>query len=596
MAETLGLGWQALGTLGLLIAVLLLLAVTGVSADLVLMAALALLVISGILTPAQALAGFSNTGVITVATLYVVAAGLKETGAVQWIARRLLGHPGSVRAAQLRIFLPTGLLSAFTNNTAVVAMFIPAVQEWGQRLRIPASKLLLPMSYIAILGGTCTLIGTSTNLVVDGLLRSQLGIHLGIFDIAWLGVPILLVGGCYLVVFAGRLLPDRGGITEDLDKVREYGVEVEVERSGPLVGKSIAEAGLRNLTYGYLAEIDRQGRLATSVGPEWLLEAEDRLYFIGAPECASEIRRIQGLQPAGGDLHKLNIANHQRCLVEVVIGPDFPALNQSIRESRFRTRFNAVILSVSREGRRIPGKLGDIRFRVGDTLLLEASHQFVEHYRFRRDFLLVSAINDSTPPDFHKAPVAMGILIGMVVLSATGLLEVMDAAFVAAGLMIVTGCITASRARRSVDWSVLVAIAASFALGNAMTQTGAAQFIAHQLTGASMAPWFALAVVYFLTAVFTEVITNNAAAVLMFPIALALSRQLGVDFMPFAVAVMFAASASFVTPLGYQTNLMVFGPGRYRFGDYARIGLPLSILVAVISVWLIPLVWPFSGT
>ena len=242
----------------------------------------------------------------------------------------------------------------------------------------------------------------------------------------------------------------------------------------------------------------------------------------------------------------------------------------------------------------MPGKLGDITFRMGDTLLLEASHQFVEQYRFRRDFLLVSALNDSTPPDFRKAPRALGILAVMVLLSASGLLSILEAAFIAAGAMIVSGCLTASRARRSVDLPVLVVIAASFALGNAMTETGAAQWVAGLLLGwGPLTPWVALAMVYVLTAVFTEVITNNAAAVLMFPIAMAVSEQLGVSVLPFAIAVMFAASASFITPLGYQTNLMVYGPGRYQFLDYVRIGTPLSILVACVAIGLIPLIWGF---
>ncbi len=586
--------WQGIVTLITLFAVLSSLALTRVSADLVLMAALAFLLISGILGPAEALAGFGNPGVITIATLYVVAAGLKETGAVQWIARRLLGHPKTEKGAQLRMIAPTGILSAFMNNTAVVAMFIPAIQDWAQRLGVPASKLLLPLSYAAILGGTCTLIGTSTNLVVDGLLQSTLGINLGLFELAWVGVPLLLVGGTFLVLFASRILPDRGGVTEELDLVRQYGVEVEVMAPGPLVGKTIAEAGLRALNYGYLTEIDRGGRLITAVDPDRTLQAGDRLYFVGAPECASELRRIQGLKPANGSVHKLDVANHQRCLVEVVLGPEFPALNKTIRDSQFRTRFNAVILSLSREGKRVPGKLGDITFRMGDTLLLEASHQFAEQYRFRRDFLLVSALNDSTPPDFHRAPRAMGILVLMVLVSASGLLQIMEAAFLAAGAMIASGCITASRARRSVDLPVLVVIAASFALGNAMTETGAAQWVAGGLLGfGALTPWLALAIVYLLTALFTEVITNNAAAVLMFPIALAVSEQLDVNFIPFAIAVMFAASASFITPLGYQTNLMVYGPGRYQFFDYVRIGLPLSGLVALTAIVLIPLVWSF---
>ena len=586
--------WQGILTLATLFSVLSTLMLTRFSADLVLMAALALLLIVGVLSPAEALAGFGNPGVITIATLYVVAAGLKETGAVQWIARRLLGHPKTAQGAQLRMIAPTGILSAFMNNTAVVAMFIPAIQDWALRLGIPASKLLLPLSYAAILGGTCTLIGTSTNLVVDGMLQTELGIHLGLFDLAWVGVPLLLIGGAFLVMFGSKLLPDRGGVREELDQVRKYGVEVEVVSPGPLVGKSIAEAGLRALNYGYLAEIDRDGRLITAVEPDRVLQAGDRLYFIGAPECASELRRIQGLRPANGNVHKLDVANHQRCLVEVVLGPEFPALGKTIRDSQFRTRFNAVIFSLAREGQRVPGKLGDITFRMGDTLLLETSHQFVEQYRFRRDFLLVSALNDSTPPDFRKAPTALGILALMVLASASGLLPIMEAAFLAAGSMIVSGCLTASRARRSVDLPVLVVIAASFALGNAMTVTGAADWIVGGLLGiGNLSPWQVLVLVYLLTVMFTELITNNAAAVLMFPIALALAQKLDVSVLPFAVAVMFAASASFITPLGYQTNLMVFGPGRYKFSDYVKIGVPLSLIAGAVSVTLIPMVWSF---
>jgi di/tricarboxylate transporter len=588
------MAWEAIVTLLTLFTVLSALVITRVSADLVLMAALAFLLITGILGPAEALAGFANPGVITIATLYVVAAGLKETGAIQWLARLLLGHPKTERGAQLRMIAPTGVLSGFMNNTAVVAMFIPAIQDWAQRLGISASKLLLPLSYAAILGGTCTLIGTSTNLVVDGMLQSKLDIHLGLFEVAWVGVPVLVIGGAFLVLVGHKLLPDRGGVSEELEQIREYGVEVIVASSGPLVGKTIAQAGLRALNYGYLTEIDRGGRLITAVEPDRTLQGGDRLYFVGAPECASELRRIQGLNPANGSVHKLEMANHQRCLVEVVLGPEFASLGKTIRDSRFRTGFNAVILSVSREGRRVPGKLGDITFRMGDTLLLEASHQFVEQYRFRRDFLLVSALNDSTPPDFHKAPRALGILAVMVLLSATGLLTILEAAFLAAGAMIGTGCLTASRARRSVDLPVLVIIASSFALGNAMTETGAAQWVAGGLLDfGPLTPWLALAMVYVLTAIFTEVITNNAAAVLMFPIALAVSEQLGVNFLPFAVAVMFAASASFITPLGYQTNLMVYGPGRYRFTDYLRLGVPLSLLIGSVAIGLIPLVWGF---
>lgn len=585
---------NAVLTLLVVFCVLLSLAITRIPADLILMAALSFLVISGILSPVEALAGFANQGVITIATLYVVAAGLKETGAVQWVASRLLGQPKSVRGAQIRMLLPTGVLSAFMNNTTVVAMFIPTIQDWSQRLQIPASKLLLPLSYATILGGTCTLIGTSTNLVVDGLLQSKTGTHLGLFELAWVGVPLMLVGIGFMVLFADKLLPNRGGVKEQLELVREYGVEVEVEAAGPLVGKTISQAGLRHLTFGYLAEIDRHGRLITVVEPDRTLQSGDKLYFIGAPECANELRRIQGLKPAYGSIHKLEVENHQRCLVEVVIASEFPALNKTVRESRSRTRFNAVILSVSREGNRISGKLGDIILRVGDTLLLEASHQFVEQYRFRRDFLLVSALNDSTPPDFRKAPLALSILLLMVLVSALGLLPLMEAAFLSAGAMLVTRCVTASKARRYIDLPVLVVIAASFSLGSAMTLTGAAKSIAELLIiSDQISPWMALALIYLLTAVFTEVITNNAAAVLMFPIAMAVAESLGVSYLPFVIAIMFAASASFITPLGYQTNMMVYGPGRYKFSDYITLGVPLSFISGLVTVLIMPFVWVF---
>ncbi|EWH00146.1 SLC13 family permease [Halomonas sp. BC04] len=584
----------ALLTMGVILAVLATLALTRIAPDVILMAAMAFLVVSGILTPGEALAGFSNPGVMTIATLYVVAAGLKETGAIQWIAHRLLGQPKQLRKAQLRVLLPAAGLSAFMNNTTVVAMFIPAVQEWAARLKLPPSKLLLPLSYAAIIGGTCTLIGTSTNLVVNGLLQSEKDISLAMFSLAWIGVPLVLVGGTFLYLFADRLLPARQGVLEQLEQAREYAVEVQVDDKGPLVGKTIADAGLRSLRHGYLADIERHGRLLTAVPPDTELLASDILVFIGAPECARELRRIHGLKPAGGDVHKLDIAHHHRCLVEAVIGPDFGGLNQTVRESRFRSRYQAVILSISRNGRRLPGKLGDIRLQVGDTLLLETAQDFVDQYRYRKDFLLVSGLNDSTPPDFRKAPVALGILGLMVAASASGLLSILESALLAGGGMLVMRCVPASKARRYVDLSVLIVIAASFALGAAMTKTGAAAQIAQWLLLIdNLAPWGALALVYLMTVVFTELITNNAAAVLMFPIAVAVAEQLGVSFMPFVIAIMFAASASFMTPLGYQTNLMVFGPGGYRFTDYLRLGAPLSLIIGITAVGLIPFVWSF---
>ncbi|WFF42648.1 SLC13 family permease [Salinicola endophyticus] len=587
------MGIDAWLSIAAVVAVLGTLVFTRIAPDAILVGAMAFLIFTDVLTPQQALAGFANTGVMTIAALYVVAAALKETGAIKWIASLLLGQPSTLRRAQWRVMLPASVLSAFMNNTTVVAMFIPAIQDWSGRLRLPPSKLLLPLSYISILGGTCTLIGTSTNLVVDGLLQSRQGISLGMFELTWVGLPILIVGGGFILLFAGWLLPQRDGTSSQLDQIREYSVEVDVKPGGPLVGRSIAEAGLRNLQFGYLTDIQRGGELLAAVPPETRLQADDTLIFVGAPECARELREVRGLVPTNGNVQKLEIAHHRRCLVEAVISPDFTAIGQSVRESRFRSRFQAVILSISRHGRRLEGKLGDVEFQVGDTLLLETGQQFVEQYRYRKDFLLVSQLNDSTPPNFQKAPLSLGILGVMVLLSATNLTSILEAAFLAAGAMLVSGCLTMGKARRYIDLSVLIVIAASFSLGTAMSESGAAQAIAEQVVGQIHTPWLALLFVYVMTVLFTEMITNNAAAVLMFPIAMAVSDQLGVDFMPFVIAVTIAASASFMTALGYQTNLMVMGPGGYRMHDYLKLGVPLSLIVGVVSVTMIPLIWHF---
>ncbi|MFT7558211.1 MAG: di/tricarboxylate transporter [Flavobacteriales bacterium] len=581
-------------TLAVLAFVVIALLLNKVSSDLILMAALSVLILTGVLEPAQALLGFANPGVISIGCLYVIAAGLIETGAVSWLASLLLGNPKSVSRAQLRLFMPTSLLSAFTNNTAVVAMFIPAVQEWGERLNISPSKLLIPLSYAAILGGTCTLIGTSTNLIVDGLLQQTFDIEMGLFEVAIVGVPITLAGMLYLYFFAEFLLPNRGGVAKQVSELREYCVEFCVLANGNLDGKSIASAGLRNLNAGYLMEITRGDDVLVAIDPSWVLQAGDTLVFIGAPELASELRKIRGIRPSDHDVSKLKIENSNRCIVEVVLGPEFPAIGKTIKESRFRTRFNAVILSLSREGKRQPGKLGDLIFKVGDTLLLESGQEFVEQYRFRKDFLLVSPLNNSSLPNHEKAPYALGILALMIVSTSLGFTSLLESCLLASGGMLVTRCVSASKARRQIDLQVLVVIAASLGLGLAMTLTGAAEAIATVLLPESLAsPLFALIVVYLLTVVFTELVTNNAAAVLMFPIAQSLSERLDISILPFAVTIMIAASASFMTPLGYQTNLMVYGPGQYKYSDYLKVGFPLSCVVALVTLAIVPNVWSF---
>ncbi|WP_368733725.1 SLC13 family permease [Glutamicibacter soli] len=584
--------FDAVFTMVVVALVLIMLVVTRLSADIVVMGAALVLMLTGILAPEEALSGFSNTGVLTVAVLYVVAAGLTETGAVQWIAQNLLGRPTSIRGAYARMLLPVGGLSAVLNNTTVVAMLLPAVQEWSQRQRLSSAKLLIPLSYMAIVGGTMTLIGTSTNLIVGGLLKSQKDVSLQMFDITAVGLPLTVAAALFIYVFGKRLLPDRPGALEQLETAREYAVGFTVLPDGPIAGKSVGSAGLRNLSHGYLARIHREDHLVIEVTPETMIDPLDELVFIGAPQCAQELRQIRGLVPSAGDVDKLPVRFAERRLVEAVVGADCASLGKTVRESGFRSRYEAVILSISRNGEMLRGKIGDVRLRIGDTLLMETGTNFVTRFRDRRDFMLVSNLTDAAPANYRKAPWAILILVAMVLLNAFGVLEVIQAALLAAAAMLATGCLAAGNLRRHIDLQVIIVIAASFALGEAMVKTGAAQIVAETLLFDGVGAFGALTMVFVVTVIFTELLTNNAAAVLVFPIAMAVADSVGANFMPFAIVLMIAASASFIIPIGYQTNLMVMGPGGYKVMDFIRIGVPMSIVSGVVTLTVVPLVWP----
>lgn len=589
------MSWEVVLVLVVTLGLIGLLAFTRFAPDALFVGAVSLLLISGILTPDQALAGLANAGMVTVGVLYVVVAGLRHSGAIDRLAGALLGRPRSLVAAQARIMLPVAALSAFLNNTPVVAMLIPAVQDLAKRLRLPLSRLLLPLSYAAILGGTCTLIGTSTNLVVDGMMRGQgLGTPLQFFDLAAVGLPLTMVGILYVLVAGRWLLPDRVPLLRQLADAREYSVEMLVPVDSPLSGCTIEQAGLRQLAGMYLAEIERDGEILPAVSPRRQLQAGDRLLFVGVVDSVVDLNRLRGLVPATDQVFKLDTPRPNRCLVEAVVSASCAMVGTSVRVGRFRNRYNAVVIAVSRNGARIPGKIGDIRLRPGDALLLETHPSFVDQQRDSRDFLLVSPVDGSAPPRHERAGIALTILVAMVAAAALGVLSMLEAALLAAGLMLISGCVHADEARKAVDWQVLIVIAASFGLGAAMQTTGAAGLLATHVIGlAAGDPWLTLVAVYLTTTVLTELISNNAAAVLVFPVAAAAAQNLGVDFTPFAVTLMLAASASFSTPIGYQCNLMVYGPGGYRFSDYLRMGVPLNLLSGVVTVSLAPLVWPF---
>ncbi|MBE7380656.1 MAG: SLC13 family permease [Leptolyngbya sp. SIO1E4] len=589
------LDWQGWLTLGVTAMAFVLNAVTSLPAEIVFLGSLAVLFVSGILSTPEALSGFSNDGMVTVGVLYVVVTGLQQTGALAWISQQVLGLPKARSIALIRLTAPVMVLSAFLNNTPVVAMFIPVVSDWCRKLRISPSKLMIPLSYASIFGGLCTLIGTSTNLVVSGLLVDATD-HpgLGVFDITAVGLPCAIAGLVFLFMAQRWLLPVRKPVVGDRDDVRQYTLEMVVPSRSPLADKTVEQAGLRHLPGLYLAEIVRRRQVIPAVGPQEVLQEKDQLVFVGVIDSILDLHRLRGLQPATDQVFKLDTPRTERCLIEAVVSNTCPLVGQTIREGQFRTQYNAVVLAVARNGERLKGKVGDIRLQAGDTLLLETHPKFLERQRVSRDFYLVSGLPDSEPLRHEKAPIAIGALLLMVLLAGFGWFSMLKAAVLAAMIMLLTGCCAPVRALRSIEWSVLLVIAAALGISQAMQVTGAAGAISASFLGiAGDNPWLALAVVYGVTMLLTELITNNAAAALMFPVALSVAQSLGVNIMPFVIAIMIGASASFSTPIGYQTNLMVYGPGGYKFTDFARIGIPLNLLFWAMTVVIAPLVYPF---
>jgi di/tricarboxylate transporter len=589
------MGWEAWVTLAILGLSFVLMAGTRIGTDVIMCAALTLLLTIGILTPQEALSGMGNEGMITVGVLFVVATGLRETGGMHLVAQYLLGRPRSVTAAQLRLMAPVAALSGFMNNTPLVAMLLPVVSEWARRHRLSASKLLMPLSYATILGGTCTLIGTSTNLVVYGLVQRTASLPaLQMFDLAWVGVPCTVIGLGYILLVSRWLLPERRPVFSPQDDPREYTVEMRLAADSPLIGQSIEQAGLRHLPGMYLMEIGRNGQVLTAVSPQECLHTEDQLVFVGVVDSVVDLQRFRGLLPATDQVFKLSCPRSRRCLIEAVVSDTCPVVGLTIRDGHFRNLYNAVVIAVARNGERLRKKIGDIILRPGDTLLLEAHPAFLEQQRNSRDFFLVSQVEDSTPPRHDKAWLALGILAGMVAAVSLDWLSMLKAGMLAAGLMILTGCCSSPLARRSVNWQVLLVIAASFGLERALSKTGAAAALANTLlSAAGNDPWMTLAIIGAATTLMTELLSNNAAAVLMFPIALTTATSLGVNPMPFVIVLTLAASYGFATPIGYQTHLMVYGPGGYHFSDFVRMGLPLDILMWLTIVALTPLLWPF---
>jgi di/tricarboxylate transporter len=590
------LGWQAWLTLGIIGVIFTTLIFTEAATDVVLIGAITILTIAGVLAPKEALAGLANEGIVTIAVLYVVVAGLEATGGNTIITEKFLSRPKTVTGALTRMMFPVTFVSAFMNNTPVVAMFLPAVNDWAKQNRIAVSKLMIPLSYAAVLSGTVTMISTATNLLVNGMLLNATGRSFHMFELTWVGIPITIAGVLFVIAFNKWLLPDRRPAMEQFSDTRQYTVEMMVDPAGPQVGKSIEQAGLRSLPNAYLAQIERDGEILAAVGPEERLYANDRLVFVGVVGAVVDLQKIRGLQPATDQIFKLDSPRERRCLIEAVVSPRCPIIGMTIREGGFRSLYNAVVIAVARSGERINKKIGDIVLQSGDTLLLEAHPSFADHQKNSHHFYLVSRIAESSPVKYEKAYLALFILLAMIVLASFTSLGMLKAAMLASGAMLLTRCCTSNQARLSVEWKVILTVAAAFALGTAVEKSGLAAAISQSVTTmAGGSPMISLAAIYGGTLLLTELISHSAAVSLFFPIAMGTAARLGVDYMPFVAAVTVAGSLGFATPLGYQTHMMVYSPGGYRFTDFLRIGIPMDLMCWAIAMITIPMVLPFTA-
>lgn len=590
--------WQMVVVAVSLACMLALLATGRFGTDIVLMGVLAVFLVFGIVTPEEAFAGFSNPGLLTVAFLYIVATGLQETGAMSMLTQRFLGRPKSTIEAQARIALPVAGMSAVLNNTPIVAMFLPVIRELSRRARIPASQLYMPLSFAAILGGCCTLIGTSTNLVVYSLIAAHNSAHPGavlenfnLWTLTPIGLPIAAAGMVYMFVFGRRLLRAREEPGPSGDDVKQYVTAMRVKPGSSVVGRTIEQAGLRHLPGLFLTRIDRKTETVLAVAPDEVLGEGDVLIFAGALESVVDLQKIKGLSPVadgGAESHY----RPRMQLIEAVISRASPLVGRTVRGAEIRTRYGAAVVAVHRLGHRLRGRIGDIVLREGDTLLLEAEPGFAKRYRTSASFHLVSALEGAASPRHDRAWIAIAVMIVLIAMMSVGEVPILGqvpvvmAAMLAAGLMILCRCCTGPQARAGIEWPVLIVIGTAFGIGKAMESSGLAGVAADSVArvAGEFGPAAMLGTIYLVTLGFTVLISNNASAALMFPIALGVSQAAELPFMPFAMAVALGASLEFMTPLGYQTNLMVMGPGGYRYADFLRFGGPLTALAAVLAI------------
>lgn len=581
-------------TLGLLVAAVALFVSNRFPPEVVALILLATLLVSGLLPVERGLRGFSNDAVITIAAMFVLSAGLQRTGVISLIARALerLVHR-SPQIAVPALLMLTALLSAFVNNTAVVALFIPLALALAESARFSPSRLLLPISYASMLGGVCTLIGTSTNLVVNGVALERGLRPLGMFEFTPLGLVFAGIGLAYLLTIGRRLLPERRPVADLANTYRlsEYLTEVELSPESPAVGRRLMDADFVKALGVEVLDIWRNGVRLLPL-PDRVLQAGDQL------RVRCDIRRLRQLQNTYGlkitaDA-PMHLAQQPPVLAELVVAPGSELIGKTLRSTRFRNRYGATVLALRHHQQLALEQIADIPLHAGDVILVQVERERLPELLRLPDFILVSQ-HEWEQPRPLKAALATGILAGVVVAASVGWYPTSVAALVGALLMVLTGCLKPEEAVQAIDWRLLIMLGAMLGLGSAMETTGAARWLTQQLMGAlgALGPLVMLSGFYLLTSLLTEVMSNNATAALMAALAIEVATALGVDAAPFLFAVAYAASASFMTPVGYQTNLMVFGVGQYQFSDFLRVGAPLNLLLWLIATALIPRLWSF---
>ncbi len=550
------------------------------------------LLLAGVIDTSQAFSGFSNPAPLTIAALYILAGAASKAGLMQPLVTATLGTGASVRRGLANLLPPVAGASSVMNNTPIVAVLVPEVEAWAARHGRPVSRYLMPISFASILGGIVTLIGTSTNLVVSGLLAIETGDELSFVEITKVGLPIALVGIVILIVLSPRLLKERRSTREDLtESAREFVVDMVITTGGPLDGVTVDAAGLRQLAGVFLVQVVREGESTAPVGPDFRLHGADALRFAGKADDVVDLHSIPGLESLEQEqFHGFDLS--QSSFFEAVVGASSPLVGRTLKQSRFRSNYQAAVVAVHRAGHRIDAKLGEVPIRVGDTLVLLSDRGFRDRWRDRRDFLLVSPLAGAAAPARHlRTPVAI-IIITVVLLAATSLLPIIKASLV--GVLAVLGLriLTPGEARRAIDLDVVLLIAAGFGVAAALTESGLAEQLASGLVSSfgSFGDIGVLLAIVLATILLTEAVSNTAAAVLVFPIATRAVVATELDLVGVAVAIAVAASASFLTPIGYQTNVMVYGPGGYRYTDYSRLGAPLTIVMIIgilsgVSVW-----------